>query len=107
RLPIDAPLVIDVAAQQKQKFIDAARLMGQRFYHPTLKGLDWPALMSRYLSLAIQTRTDTVFNRVFNNLLGELDASHMGMSGGRSTSGDGRPIGYLGIDVKPVPGGYE
>lgn len=107
RLPIDAPLVIDVAAQQKQKFIDAARLMGQRFYHPTLKGLDWPALMSRYLSLAIQTRTDTEFNRVFNNLLGELDASHMGMSGGRSTSGDGRPIGYLGIDVKPVPGGYE
>jgi tricorn protease len=107
RLPIEAPLVIDVAAQQKQKFIDAARLMGERFYHPTLKGLDWPAIMARYLLLEVQTRTDTEFNRIFNNLLGELEGSHMGMAGGRSTAGEGQPLGYLGIDVKPAAGGYQ
>lgn len=107
RLPIDAPLVIDVAAQQRQKFLEAARVMGARFYHPTLKGLDWPALTQRYLSIAAQTRTDSEFNRVFNNLLGELEGSHMGMSGGRSTAGDGQPLGYLGVDVRPVAGGYE
>lgn len=106
RLPVDAPLVVNVAAQQKQKFIDAARLMGQRFYHPTLKGLDWKSMMARYLSLALQTRTDAEFNRVFANLLGELEGSHMGMSGGRSTAGDGPTVGYLGADTKPVPGGY-
>jgi tricorn protease len=106
-MPIDAPLVIDIEAQQKQKFRDAARLMGQRFYHPTLKGLDWPALMSRYESIIIRTRTDTEFNRIFNNLLGELEGSHMGMSGGRSTQGDGQSLGYLGADLKRVAGGYQ
>ncbi|MFN0133112.1 MAG: LpqB family beta-propeller domain-containing protein [Phycisphaerales bacterium] len=107
RLPVDGPLVVSIASQQKQKFIDAARLMGQRFYHPTLKGLDWKSMMARYLSLALQTRTDQEFNRVFANLLGELEGSHMGISGGRSTAGDGPSVGYLGTDARPVIGGYE
>lgn len=107
RLPIDAPLVVDVASQQRQKFLDAARAIGTRFYHPTMKGVDWAALTERYLSLAQRTRTDAEFNRVFNMLLGELDASHMGISGGRSTAGEGTPLGYLGIESRPVAGGFE
>lgn len=106
-LSIDAPVTIDVAQQQRQKFLEAARIMGSRFYHPTLKGLDWAALTDRYLELAILTRTDTEFNRVFLNMLGELDGSHLGISGGRSTSGSGESIGYLGVDVEPAPGGYR
>jgi tricorn protease len=107
KLGIDATVTIDIAQQQKQKFQEAARIMGSRFYHPTLKGLDWPALSARYKELAVQTRTDSEFNRVFSHLLGELEGSHMGISGGRSTSGSGQPIGYLGVDVKPARGGYE
>jgi tricorn protease len=79
--------------------------MGERFFD--MKGLDWPALMARYESIITRTRTDTEFNRIFNNLLGELEGSHMGMSGGRNTGGEGQSLGYLGIDVKPVPGGYQ
>jgi len=107
KLPIDAPVVIDVAAQQRQKFLEAARTIGSKFYHPTLKGLDWTALTARYLSLAEQTRTDPEFNRVFLNMLGELNGSHLGITGGRNTAGAGEPCGYLGIDVRPAPGGYE
>lgn len=106
-LSIDAPVTVDIAAQQHQKFHEAARTIGARFYHPTLKDLDWAALTKRYLELAIRTRTDTEFNRVFYHMLGELDGSHMGISGGRSTSGSGEPIGYLGIDVEAAPGGYR
>ncbi|MEX2217252.1 MAG: S41 family peptidase, partial [Phycisphaerales bacterium] len=107
RLAIDAPVTIDIAAQQKQKFLEASRLMGARFYHPTLKGLDWGALTDRYLSLAVRTRTDGEFNRVFQQMLGELEGSHMGISGGRDTGGTGQPSGYLGVDATRVPGGYR
>ncbi len=107
KLAIDAPVTIDIALQQKQKFLEAARIMGNGFYHPTLKGLDWAALTKRYLELAVRTRTDSEFNRVFLNMLGELNGSHVGITGGRDTGGTGQPIGYLGVDAKAVPGGFQ
>ena len=106
--PISADdIVIDVAAEQRQKFIEAARNMGQDFYHPTLKGLDWEALTRHYLSLAEQTRTSSEFNRVFSLMLGELDGSHLGISGGESWGTASPANGYLGVDVVPVPGGFK
>ena len=104
-LPIDAPVTIDIAAQQRQKFLETARTIGARFYHPTLKGLDWSGLTQRYLSLAMKTRTADEFNRVVGLLFGELDGSHLGISGGarsgRAGATDG-PIGHLGIDAEPA-----
>lgn len=106
KMSIEAPVVIDVAAQQRQKFLEAARILGEQFYHPTLKGLDWPGLTNRYLTLAMQTRTDAEFNSVGNALFGELDGSHLGIRGGRDTSGEQVPFGYLGVDATPSPDGW-
>lgn len=106
-LPIDAPMVIDVASQQAQKFDEAARLLGDRFYHPTLKGLDWERLSSRYRDLAVVTRTSAAFNRVVNMLFGELDGSHLGIAGGDRWSAPGVNTGVLGVRTRPVPGGFE
>lgn len=107
KMAIDAPVTIEIEKQQQQKFLEAARLLGENFYHPTLKGLDWSALTQRYLALARQTRTDTEFNAVVNNLFGELDGSHLGIRGGRKTAGDGEAHGYLGVDVTPTPEGWR
>src|SRR5262249_2433298 len=73
--PIDAPVALDVPLQQKQKFLEAARILGTQFYN--LKGLDWDALTSRYLELAMKTRTNEEFDRVADMLFGELDGSHV------------------------------
>jgi len=105
--PVRARVVIDVEAQQEQKFIEAARLIGEGFYHPTLKGLDWEAITARYLSLARKTRTSAEFNRVGNLLFGELEGSHLGMRGGGSFSAPSPAIGYLGIEHEPVEDGYR
>jgi len=105
--PIDATLVVDIESQQRQKFIEAARTLGAGFYHPTIKGLDWEALMARYLDLAASTRTSRAFNRVVSDLFGELDGSHLGIFGGDGFSTRGPGTGYLGIDTTPVPGGYR
>ncbi|MBC7772831.1 MAG: catalase, partial [Pyrinomonadaceae bacterium] len=106
---IDAPITVDVARQQRQKFLEAARILGTRFYHNTLKGLDWDALTERYLSLAIRTSTPEEFNRVVGALFGELNGSHTGISGGGVLPVPGlRPgVGMLGVNTEPVGNGYR
>ncbi|MCW5756849.1 MAG: PD40 domain-containing protein [Phycisphaeraceae bacterium] len=107
-LGISATLRIDVDAEQAQKFKDAANMIGREFYHPTLKGLDWPALTQRYLKLARVTRTPSEFYQVTNFLFGELNGSHLGISGGTQLySPPAIRTGYLGVDTQPVPGGYK
>lgn len=104
---IDAAVVVDIADQQGQKFLEAARTLGDNFYHPTLKDLDWPKLTERYKSLAMQTRTTDAFNRIGEMLFGELNGSHLGMWGGGGYSGESESIGALGVRTEPVPGGYR
>ncbi len=101
-----ARMTIDHLAEAAQKFDDAARQLGLRFYHTTLKGLDWPELSARYRALALQTRSHSEFNDVFNMLQGELNGSHLGMSG-PSSGIEGEPVGYLGVTfdaAHPGPG---
>lgn len=107
--PVDAPVVVDLPQQQTQKFLEAARTFGDRFYHPTMKGLDWPALTRRYLELARAVRTSDEFNRLTNALFYELNASHTGANGGPQFTPPGPTpaAGYLGVRVRPVAGGYE
>ena len=95
-----AKLVIDRRAEAAQKFDDGARQLALRFYHPTLKGLDWPALLDRYRPLALAAPSTTEFNEVFNLLLGELNASHLGIFGPRGSPGE--RIGYLGCLLDPT-----
>lgn len=106
-LAIDAPAVIDLVKQQRQKFLEMARTFGDRFYHPTMKGLDWTALTRRYLPLAEQTRTSAAFNRVCEQIFGELEGSHTGAFGGPSFTSPSLAMGYLGVKTKAVPGGFE
>ncbi len=89
-----AKLAVDHVALAAQKFDDAARRIELVFYHPTMKGLDWPALTAQYRALALRTRTLQEFNEVFNMLLGELNASHLGIYG--PDRGGKEQVGHLG-----------
>lgn len=91
-----AKMNIDLNAEAAQKFDDAARALLLRFYHPTMKGLDWSRLTAKYRDLALRTLTTFEFNEVFNMLQGELNASHMGISG-PGGGGAAERIGYLGV----------
>jgi tricorn protease len=91
-----AKLAVVHPEEAAQKFDDGARQLGMRFYHPTMKGLDWPALTRKYKELALTTHTQSEFNTVFNMLLGELNASHLGIYG-PNRGGSREPIGRLGV----------
>lgn len=77
---IDATIVIDRADLASRKFQELARTLGAEFYHPTMKGLDWEALTGRYLTLARASRTPDEFNWISSRFLGELNASHLGVT---------------------------
>lgn len=104
---INGKLRIESQAELAQKFDEASARFGMNFYHPTLKGLDWPALTERYKSLVMQTRTNPEFHRVMNFMFGELDGSHTGIRGGDGFSAPSANTGYLSIDWTPQFNGYR
>lgn len=97
-----ARIQIDYAAEIAQKFDDAARTFELRFYHPTMKGIDWPARVAKYRGLATRVRTNREFNQIFDFLQGEMNASHLGVSGPPGGTGGNESVGYLGVDFDPT-----
>jgi len=99
---------IDPREQMRRRFIGVAAALGEGFYHPTMKGLDWPNLTAQYLELAQSTRTADEFDDVAARFVGELNASHLGVtSPAEAGGGERRPQGRLGVRTKPVADGFE
>ncbi|MCG5528258.1 MULTISPECIES: S41 family peptidase [Halorhodospira] len=88
---------IDRQAQAVQKFREAARVIEEGFYQPDLKGLDWGALVADYEALIRRARTASEFSDIANRLMGELAASHTGVSNPGPGSALREPSGRLGI----------
>ena len=108
--PISATIDLTISDEQRQKAIELGRTFGATFYHPTMKDLDWAGLTTAYAELASHTRTNNSWNRVMNMLMGEVNGSHTGVSGGglnAFTSPNATSIGALGTDLEPVVGGYR
>jgi tricorn protease len=98
---------IDLQEQSSQKFREAARGLGEGFYHPTMKGLDWGGLTEFYHSLARQTRTADEFNHVANRFIGELNGSHLRISAPGMDFPNSQDLGRLGTIHRRVEGGFE
>lgn len=95
-------LRIDLRAQSSQKFREAARTLGESFYHHNMKGLDWNQLTEDYHELARRARTADEFNDISNRFLGELSASHLGVRASDPASPLRQPRGRLGTIHHPV-----
>ncbi len=94
---------IDHGAMSAQKFNEMCRELGATFYHPEMKGLDWQKLTTDYRELAVRAHTPGEFAWVGSYLLGELNASHLGVfARGGFSAEDYRPSGRLGIDATRV-----
>lgn len=106
-MPLKDTLRIDLAEQSRQKFLEAARILEDNFYHPEMKGLDWQALTASYLPLAQAARTSGEFEWVANRLLGELNASHLGVNERDEENPVAVGVGHLGVMARPVDGGHE
>lgn len=99
-LDIADRLRIDLRKQALQKFHEAARIIGENFYRTDLKGLDWEEVVADYASLIRRVRTPSEFSDIANQLMGELAASHMGVSNPGPVSSLREPSGRLGIEYE-------
>lgn len=103
-----AKMMVDHRAERKQIFEEAVRALTLGFYDPNFHGRDWKELVAKYKPLALSASTTTDFQDTFNLMLGQLDASHMGLR--RVPKRFKLPketTGRLGIEVQPLKVGVK
>lgn len=103
-----AKLDIDHQQERKQVFEEGWRRLRDGFYDPNFHGQDWNKLRSKYYDRCMNASTRQDFQFFYNEMLGQLNASHMGMRGGSVPEDLQRErTGLLGIEVEPHTKGIK
>lgn len=98
---------IDFRAINAQMFEEGTRVLTMGFYDPNFHGYDWKGLVKKYKPLALKASTAQDYAFVFNQLLGQLNASHMGYRAGTPEKTNSDNVGLLGLEVKNTKKGAE
>lgn len=107
-ISISAKLHIDFKQELNQIYEEAWQAVKQGFYDPDFHGQDYEQLKSTYKPIAMKASTREDFNSVFNQMLGQLNASHMGLyRGDLRKEVQKSKTGLIGVEVKPTANGVE
>ena len=106
-LPFRASMTVDHAREREQIFEEAWSALNQGFYDPKFHGYDWKALKKKYKPWTLSASTDQDFRFMFNWMLGQLNASHMGLYGSNPEDVQRERTGLIGIEVVPVKDGVK
>ena len=95
---VPVPVEMDVGFDRDKRvvFDQAWRYLADHFHDPAMHGLDWPAVRARFAPHLDAARTPADERRVLSLMIGELNSSHMAVSG--PPTDDGRAnVGRLGV----------
>jgi len=107
-LPFSAKMKINFPLEKDQKFEEGWRALRDGFYDPNYHGQNWTDLKSKYKPWCLAASTDKDFQDMYTFLLGELNASHMGMRGMKPREDlQKEKTGFLGIRVESADKGVE
>lgn len=106
-LPFKAKMKIVYAEELNQVFEEAWRGLRDGFYDPEFHGMNWEKLKEQYKPYCIAASTKTDFYDMFNNMLGQLNASHMGIRGQDREETQSESTGLLGIEIIPLKNGVK
>ncbi len=73
---------LDRKAEWHQIFDESWRMVRDMFYDKNLHGVDWQKMKRKYEKLVDYCQTRNDLNRLLEELVGELNASHQGARGG-------------------------
>ncbi len=108
RVSFTFPVRVDRRAEWNQLFEESWRVMKYRFYDEKMHGRDWAAIKARYKPLLKYVGTNEDVYDLANEMIGELNASHTGVSGPPTRQ---MPRAYqtrfLGFEMEPVDGRYR
>ncbi len=93
-LSVSASMTVDVSEERRQMFHEAWRMLLNGFYDEGFHGVDWEAMREKYEPWALAAYTEEEFRTVVREMIGELNASHLGIY---KWGGGGVNTGRLGI----------
>jgi Tol biopolymer transport system component/C-terminal processing protease CtpA/Prc len=95
-LNVTAEMDVDFAKEKMEVFHQAWSYLRDHFYDPDFHGVNWNSVRAVYEPQIAGARTPDEMRRLINLMVGELNASHLGISspGGASSA---QPIGRLGL----------
>lgn len=88
RINFTVRVEVDHRAERQQVFNEAWRVMKYRFYDPAMHGVDWNKAKAMYEPLMEHVASTEEMHDLVNMMIGELNASHTGISGGMGRGGD-------------------
>lgn len=95
----------------RQMFREAWRLERDYFYDRKMHGVDWPAMLERYMTLVDRVTTRAELSDLIGQMVGELSALHTFVGGGdtRPRGPDSVQLGSLGALLlrDEAAGGYR
>ncbi|MBE0637987.1 MAG: PD40 domain-containing protein [Bacteroidales bacterium] len=92
----DAEMVLDLPGERAYMFEHAWRQVREKFYDPTLHGIDWNFYKKEYEKFLPHINNNFDYAEMLSELLGELNASHTG-SGYRHSDESGDMTASLGV----------
>ena len=102
------PVKVDHRAEWEQIFQESWRVMRFRFYDPEMHGKDWFAIRDRYEPLLAHVGTYEDAYDLANQMIGELNASHVGVRGPSSVEMEDEYGTRLpGFEMEPEAGAYR
>ena len=108
RVTFNLQVEVDRKAEWAQIFDESWRVMRYRFYDEKMHGKDWGAIRSQYEPMLAHVGGYDDVYELANHMIGELNASHVGVSG---PSGRPEPAGnrgrFLGFEMEPAGDRYR
>lgn len=80
-LAINADMNVNFAEEKLEVFRQAWRYMRDNFYDEKFHGVDWDRVKTTYEPMVASARTIDEVRRLMNLMVGELNASHLGVGG--------------------------
>lgn len=93
-------VTVDPAAEWRQGFDEAGRLMRDHFWRADMNGVDWDGQLRRYRPIVERVGTSDDFRDLLWEVQGELGTSHAYVTPPAPDHGSRRPVGKLGADLE-------
>jgi tricorn protease len=94
-LALNVEMNVEFAREKMEVFKQGWRYLRDNFYDDKYHGADWNAVRAAYEPLIAESRTPDEVRRLMNMMVGELNASHLGVGGAPAFTA--APVGKLGL----------
>ncbi len=98
QLSVTAEMDVDFAKEKMEVFHQAWSYLRDHFYDSNFHGVNWDSVRATYEPQIAGSRTPDEMRRLINLMVGELNASHLGISGPFTPAASPvQPVGRLGL----------